>query len=94
MKRIELKEEYINKEFKVEVAPIGHIMINTNTIGPEGYQYWIDKGYSHMFDIINEIEPNVRVISYQGIEPAFDVINHKEIEPKPKKKRGRPKKTK
>ena len=91
MKKIELKQEYINKEFQLDIPGIGYIMINTNTIGPEGYEYWINKGYSYLFNIIDEPEPNVRVIDYKGIEPAFDVINHQEIEPKPKKKRGRPK---
>jgi hypothetical protein len=86
MKRIELKQEYINKDFQVDIPGIGYIMINTNTIGPEGYEYWVNKGYSYLFNIIEEPEPIIepRVISYQGVEPAAQ----------PKKKRGRPKKVK
>jgi hypothetical protein len=81
MKRIELKQEYINKEFQVDIPGVGYIMINTNTIGPEGFPYWFDKGYGYLFNIIDEPEPI--------IEPR--VIDYKGVEPKPKKKKGRPK---
>jgi hypothetical protein len=94
MKRIELKQEWLNKEFQLDIPGIGYIMINTNTIGPEGYEYWINKGYSYLFNIIEEPEPQPRVISYQGVEPTSATTTTQTVEPKPKKKRGRKPKAK
>jgi hypothetical protein len=93
MKRIEIKNEYKGKTFDMFIPLLGITKIQIDAIIPEQYEYWLNKGYGHLFDIIEEDEPKLRVIEYKGIEPTNETPTQT-VEDKPKNKRGRKPKAK